>query len=175
MVKSKPSIVRMEYELDEGSAAKVMERLKVRYPRVEFTSHTTMNGFYARGTREELLAIRRELAPKPSTVPDKEFLKVDGDLADVCLLLKRLAPGCTYTPVQEHGVIVVKGPAYMVDQVRELAVHRCLEFDQTLTDFKLLDVSAEGLKTLGITLLPLDSHTEIRREFVNGEPLSELP
>lgn len=53
---------RMEYLLEQAPSTKVLDFLKGRYPDVEFTPHPTMNGFYARGSREDLLQIKHELA-----------------------------------------------------------------------------------------------------------------
>ncbi len=53
---------RAEYLLeDETSVTDTLEFLKAQYPDVEFTPHPQPNGFYAKGSREDLLQIKREL------------------------------------------------------------------------------------------------------------------
>lgn len=53
---------RMEYLLNDGlPAAKVIDFFRGQYPDVEFTQHPTTKGFFARGSREDLLSIKREL------------------------------------------------------------------------------------------------------------------
>lgn len=53
---------RVEYLLEEETpVADTLEFLKAQYPDVEFTPHPKLNGFYAEGSRENLLQIKREL------------------------------------------------------------------------------------------------------------------
>lgn len=63
---------RMEYLLEEAPSDKVVDYLICLYPRVRFTRHPTMNGFYALGTKEEYLAIKRALVDldRPEPWPD---------------------------------------------------------------------------------------------------------
>lgn len=53
---------RMLYIPDGIPSVSAIPYFQCRYPLVYFTQHPTMNGFYARGTRDEMLAIKRELA-----------------------------------------------------------------------------------------------------------------
>merc|ERR1711964_215530 len=73
-----PDAIRMEYLLEQAPSAKVVDFLKGEYEAVEFTPHPTMNGFYARGSKEDFLQIKRELAnldrvPEPPPPPLREF------------------------------------------------------------------------------------------------------
>jgi Ca-activated chloride channel family protein len=77
-IKTPIDTVRMEYLLDEAPSAKVLDFLKGQHPNVEFTLHPTKNGFYARGSREDLLQIKRELAnldrvPEPPPLTLREY------------------------------------------------------------------------------------------------------
>ncbi len=53
--------LRMEYLLQGIFSTAAVPYFQCRYPLVVFTQHPTMNGFYAMGNRDELLAIKREL------------------------------------------------------------------------------------------------------------------
>jgi len=69
---------RMEFLLEAAPAAKVMTFLEAEYANVEFSKHPTMNGFYAQGSREDLLQIKRELsnldrAPEPPPPPLRAY------------------------------------------------------------------------------------------------------
>lgn len=69
----------MEYFLDEAASAKVIHFLKAEYPNVGFAPHPRINGFFALGSKEELLQIKRELSPmdrvaSPSAPPLREYL-----------------------------------------------------------------------------------------------------
>lgn len=66
--------MRMEYLLEEAPSLKVIDFLSDQYERVKFTPHPTLNGFYAEGSREDLIQIKRELTnigryPEPPPVP----------------------------------------------------------------------------------------------------------
>lgn len=70
---------RFEVLFEEALAQEVLDGyLRSYYPRVTFWPHPTMNGFYAKGTRRELLSIKRDLlyldhpnwnAPLPLLLP----------------------------------------------------------------------------------------------------------
>ena len=69
----------LEYFLDEAVSAKVIDFLKGEYPNVGFAPHPTMNGFFALGSKEDLLQIKRELAhldrvPPPPAPPQRAYL-----------------------------------------------------------------------------------------------------
>lgn len=149
--------VRMEYLLEEAPSAKVLDFLKGSYPNVEFTPHPTMNGFYARGSREDLLQIKRELAnldrvPPPPAPPLREFLSVKyGDINEVRALLSTLVPDVVYNVDTRLNLIIAEGSPGAIDQVRELLAELDRPLDQVMVDLKVVDISDNGTKTLGVT------------------------
>lgn len=148
---------RMEYLLEEAPAAKVMDFLKGQYTDVEFTPHPTMNGFYARGTREELLQIKRELGnldriPEPPPPPLREFLSVKyGDINEVRALLSTLIPDVVYNVDTRLNLLIAEGSPGAIDQVRELLAELDRPLDQVMVDLKVVDITDNGTKNLGVT------------------------
>lgn len=53
--------VRMECLLDEASSATIVDLLKTEFPNVEFSPHPTVNGFFVRGSKDDLIKIKRKL------------------------------------------------------------------------------------------------------------------
>lgn len=64
----KLGVIRQEFLLESASAAKVMGFLQGEYGDVEFIPHPTMNGFYAVGSREDILKLKEEV-PKLDEEP----------------------------------------------------------------------------------------------------------
>ncbi len=64
--------LRMEYLLEHKDASELLESLRGKYPKVDFTPHPSMNGFYASGGKIDLLEIKHELEvadlPEPPTI-----------------------------------------------------------------------------------------------------------
>ena len=118
--------IRMEFLLEDAPSAKVVDFLKVEYPRVEFTPHPTMNGFYARGSKDELLQIKRELSsldrvPEPPAPPQREYLPVKyAAISEVRGLLSSMVPDVKYDLDTERNLLIVEGSPGAIDQVREL-------------------------------------------------------
>jgi type IV pilus secretin PilQ/predicted competence protein len=150
--------VRMEYLLEEASSAKVVDFLKGQYPRVKFTAHPTMNGFFANGSKEDLLQIKRELAnldrvPPPPAPPLREFLPVKyGDISEVRGLLGTMVPDVSYNVDVRQNLLIVEGSPGAIDQVRELLAELDRPLDQVMVDLKVVDISDNGTKSLGVQL-----------------------
>lgn len=148
---------RMEYLLEQAPSAKVVDFLKGEYPSVEFTSHPTMNGFYARGPKNDLLQIKRELAnldrvPEPPPPPLREFLSVKyGDINEVRTLLSTLVPDVTYNVDTRLNLLIAEGAPGAVDQAKELLAEIDRPLDQVMIDLKVIDISDNGTKNLGVT------------------------
>lgn len=64
----KMGFIRQEFLLESAPAAKVMGFLQGEYGDVEFIPHPTMNGFYAVGSREDILKLKEEV-PKLDEEP----------------------------------------------------------------------------------------------------------
>jgi type II secretory pathway component GspD/PulD (secretin) len=149
--------IRMEYLLEEAPSAKVVDFLKEEYPRVKFTPHPTMNGFYANGSKEDLLQIKRELAnldrvPEPPPPPLREFLPVKyGDISEIRGLLGTLVPDVQYNVDVRQSLLIVEGSPGAIDQVRELLAELDRPLDQVMIDLKVVDISDNGTKNLGVT------------------------
>jgi type II secretory pathway component GspD/PulD (secretin) len=150
--------VRMEYLLEEASSAKVVDFLKGEYPRVKFTPHPTMNGFFANGSKEDLLQIKRELAnldrvPPPPAPPLREFLPVKyGDISEVRGLLGTMVPDVSYNVDVRQNLLIVEGSPGAIDQVRELLAELDRPLDQVMIDLKVVDISDNGQKSLGVQI-----------------------
>ena len=148
--------VRMEYLLEEAPAAKVVDFLKENYPRVKFTAHPTMNGFYANGSKEDLLQIKRELSnldrvPEPPPPPLREFLPVKyADIAEVRGLLGTLVPDVQYNVDARQSMLIVEGSPGAIDQLRELLAELDRPLDQVMVDLKVVDITDNGTKNLGV-------------------------
>ncbi len=173
--------VRMEYLLEEAPSAKVLEFLKGSYPNVEFTAHPTMNGFYARGSREDLLQIKRELAnldriPEPPPPPLREFLSVKyGDVNDVRTLLSTLVPDVVYNVDTRLNLIIAEGSPGAIDQVRELLAEIDRPLDQVMIDLKVVDISDNGSKSLGVTWGGGDTPYQVNTlfsEYATGQTIT---
>jgi len=152
-----PDAIRMEYLLEQAPSAKVVDFLKGEYEAVEFTPHPTMNGFYARGSKEDLLQIKRELAnldrvPEPPPPPLREFLPVKyGDIAEIRGLLGTLVPDVQYNVDTRQNLLIVEGSPGAIDQVRELLAELDRPLDQVMIDLKVVDITDNGSKSLGVT------------------------
>jgi type II secretory pathway component GspD/PulD (secretin) len=176
--------VRMEYLLEEAPSAKVLDFLKGQYADVEFTPHPTMNGFYARGSRDELLQIKRELAnldriPEPPPPPLREFLSVKyGEINEVRALLSTLVPDVVYNVDTRLNLIIAEGSPGAIDQVRELLAELDRPLDQVMVDLKVVDISDNGSKNLGVTWgapqAPFQVSTQFN-EYAVGQDIRRNP
>jgi type II secretory pathway component HofQ len=176
--------IRMEYLLEEAPSAKVVDFLKDEYSRVKFTPHPTMNGFYASGSRDDLLQIKRELAnldrvPEPPAPPLREFLPVKyGDISEIRALLGTLVPDVQYNVDARQEVIIVEGTPGAIDQVREMLAELDKPLDQVMIDLKVVDISDNGSKNLGVSWssnqAPFTLQTTLREQAV-GQTVNRTP
>lgn len=118
--------VRVEYLLEEAPSAKVVDYLSGKYDRVQFRQHPTMNGFYANGSREDLLQIKQELAtldqtPEPSPPLGRPILVVrHADPSKTRDHLATLVPDATIQVDTHLSALTVEGPPGTFEQVQEL-------------------------------------------------------
>ncbi|MEW6281622.1 MAG: secretin N-terminal domain-containing protein [Candidatus Eremiobacterota bacterium] len=148
--------VRQEFILEAAPAAKVVEFLQGQYPEVKFTPHPTMNGFYAAGSKKDILSIKSELpnldrVPPPPEPPAREFLSVKyGDVQQVQNLLKTLVPDLQYNVDERLKLLVVEGTPSAIDQAKGLLAELDRPLDQVMIDVKVVDLTESGAKRLGV-------------------------
>lgn len=148
--------VRQEFILEAAPAAKVVEFLQGQYLTVKFTPHPTMNGFYAVGSKKDILSIKSELpnldrVPEPPPPPQREFLYVKyGDIQNVQNLLKTLVPDLQYNADERLGMLIVEGSPAAIDQAKQLLAELDRPADQVMIDVKVVDLTEGGQKRLGI-------------------------
>lgn len=137
-VKVPADSIRMEYLLEEAPSAKVLEFLKPEYTAVKFTPHPTMNGFFARGSREDLLQIKRELGnldrvPEPPSPPLREYLPVKyGDVNEIRALLGNVIPDVQYNVDSRQSMLIVEGAPGRINEVREMLSELSLPIESSL-------------------------------------------
>lgn len=160
--KTKSSSIRknlMEkmYRLEVAPAAGVVEFLKGSYPDVVFTAHPSTNGFFAKGTKSELLEIQNRLgdldqAPVAPPAPTREYIPVKyGEIADVQNLVKTLVPNVQLSTDTRLGLLIVDGTDAEIEQVQEVLARLDKPVDQVMLDVKVVDLSESGSKNLGVT------------------------
>lgn len=150
-------LISQEFLLEAAPAAKVVEFLKTQFPLVEFTQHPTMNGFFARGTRQELRDIKAQLpnldrVPDPLPPPRREFIPIKyGAPRDIQNLAKTMVPDLQYNVDERLGLLIVEGSDAAIEQLQELLATIDRPLDQVMLDVKVVDLSENGSKTLGAT------------------------
>jgi type II secretory pathway component GspD/PulD (secretin) len=149
--------IRQEILLEKAPAAKVIGFLEGQYKDVLFTPHPTMNGFYATGSKKDVLQIKSEVpnldkVPEPPAPPQREFVPVKyGDLNEIKSLLATLVPDVQYNVDSRRQVLILEGAPGAIDQVKELLAEIDRPLDQVMIDCKIVDLSENGSKTLGMT------------------------
>lgn len=148
--------VTQEFFLEAAPAAKIMEFLGGQYPDVVFTAHPTMNGFYARGSVEDLKGIKSALPnldqmPPAPAPPRREYLPVNyAKVADMATAVKSLVPDAQVIPDERLSLLVVEGSDEIISRVEEVLANLDRNLEQVMLDCKVVDLSESGSKTLGI-------------------------
>lgn len=149
--------VTQEFFLEVAPAAKIMEFLGGQYPDVIFTAHPTMNGFYAKGTVEDLKAIKAALpnldqVPPPPPAPRREYLPVNyAKVSDMATAVKSLVPEANVIPDERLSLLIVEGSDEIITRVEEVLANLDRNLEQVMLDCKVVDLSESGSKTLGIS------------------------
>jgi type II secretory pathway component GspD/PulD (secretin) len=149
--------IRQEVLLEKAPAAKVIGFLEGQYKNVVFTPHPTMNGFYVLGSRADVLQIKSEVpnldrVPEPPTPPQREFVPIKyGDLNEIKSLLATLVPDVQYNVDSRRQVLILEGAPGAIDQVKELLAELDRPVDQVMIDCKVVDLSENGSKSIGMT------------------------
>lgn len=148
--------VTQEFFLEAAPAAKIMEFLGGMYPDVVFTPHPTMNGFYAKGTVEDLKSIKAALpsldqVPPPPPAPRREYMPVNyAKIADMATAVKNLVPEAQVVPDERLSLLIVEGTDDVIARVEEVLANLDRNLEQVMLDCKVVDLSESGTKSLGI-------------------------
>ncbi len=148
--------VTQEFFLEAAPAAKIMEFLGGMYPDVVFTPHPTMNGFYAKGTVEDLKSIKAALpgldqVPPPPPAPRREYMPVNyAKIADMATAVKSLVPEAQVIPDERLSLLIVEGTDDVIARVEEVLANLDRNLEQVMLDCKVVDLSESGTKSLGI-------------------------
>lgn len=159
--KTKSSSVRrnlaeQEFVLEAAPAANIVEFLKGQYPDVVFTPHPTINGFYAKGTQQELKEIKSKLPnldqiPAPPPAPRREYITVNYGKADeIQTLLTTLVPDVGLSLDKRMGILIVEGTDEQIEQVQEVLANIDRPLKQVMLDFKVVELNETGSKNLGV-------------------------
>ncbi len=176
------NLISQEFQLESATAAVVMEFLKKQYPDVEFTQHPTLNGFFAKGTRNELRQIKGSLpsldqVPAAAPPPRREFIPVNyGEGGKVLELVGKFVTDATCTLDDRLGVLIVEGSDEAIGQVRDLLAEIDKPKRQVMLDVKVVDLTESGSKSLGVTWGSVDSvgtfsttFSEMIRDITTGQ------
>ena len=147
--------IRQEIFLEQAPAAKVIAALQARYQNVEFIPHPTQNGFFAVGSRRDILEIKISV-PELDQPPDqnetqlvREFATVRfGDLEEIRSLLATLVPDVTLTVDQRQSTLIFEGTPAAIAQAKELLEQLDQPLDQVVLECKLVRVSEAALSKL---------------------------
>ena len=148
--------VRQEILLEKAPAAKVIGFLQGQYKNVEFIPHPTMNGFYAVGTRSDILQIKNDVpnldrVPELPPPPTREFVQVKyGDLNEVKSLLATLVPDVQMNVDTRQSTLILEGAPGAIEQAKELLDQLDKPLDQVVIECKVVDLTEAGRKNVGI-------------------------
>lgn len=121
-----PVLTRREILLDHAPAAKVISFLQSQYRNVQFIPHSTLNGFYAIGSKREVLQICAEIPnldkepvlPKP---PIREFYQVKyADIEEVSSLLRTMVPDVKMEIIEHTMTLSLEGDPRAIEQAKDL-------------------------------------------------------
>jgi len=149
--------VRQEIILEKAPAAKVISFLQGQYKNVEFIPHPTMNGFYVRGSKADVLSIRSEVpnldkVPDPVAPPQREFIKIKyADLNEAKSLLATLVPDVQMNVDSRQTTLILEGAPGAIEQAKELLDNIDRPLDQVMIEAKVVDLSESGRKAIGMT------------------------
>lgn len=154
--KRKVGAIRQEILLEKAPAAKVIGFLQGQYKDVEFIPHPTMNGFYAVGSRSDILQIKNDV-PNLDKVPDvppppqREFVQVKyGDLNEVKSLLATLVPDVQMNVDTRQSTLILEGSPGAIEQAKELLDQLDQPLDQVVMECKVVDLTEAGRKNIGV-------------------------
>lgn len=154
--KTRKGAIRQEILLEKAPAAKVIGFLQGQYKDVEFIPHPTMNGFYAVGSRSEILQIKNDVpnldrVPEVPPPPQREFVQVKyGDLNEVKSLLATLVPDVQMNVDTRQSTLILEGSPGAIEQAKELLDQLDRPLDQVVIECKVVDLTEAGRKNIGV-------------------------
>ena len=154
--KTRKGAIRQEILLEKAPAAKVIGFLQGQYKDVEFIPHPTMNGFYAVGSRSEILQIKNDVpnldrVPELPPPPTREFVQVKyGDLNEVKSLLATLVPDVQMNVDTRQSTLILEGAPGAIEQAKELLDQLDKPLDQVVIECKVVDLTEAGRKNVGV-------------------------
>lgn len=170
----------LEFLLQEVSTDEALRVLKGRYPWVRFKPYSTMAGFYATGSREDLLSMKREMdsidwRPKPPAEPVCEYFSVpkyEGywdarDPVETIAFLSQRFPEATYRYDDRCDLLMVVATPDLMDDIRDWVKPVDKKMDQVMHILNVMVVSENGLGMLRPTLTPLSCRV-IQRDTLTG-------
>jgi type II secretory pathway component GspD/PulD (secretin) len=154
--KVRKDAIRQEILLEKAPAAKVIGFLQGQYKDVEFIPHPTMNGFYAVGSRHDILQIKNDVpnldkVPEVPPPPQREFVQVKyGDLNEVKSLLATLVPDVQMNVDTRQSTLILEGSPGAIEQAKELLDQLDQPLDQVVMECKVVDLTEAGRKNIGV-------------------------
>lgn len=154
--KTRKGAIRQEILLEKAPAAKVIGFLQGQYKDVEFIPHPTMNGFYAVGSRSDILQIKNDVpnldrVPELPPPPQREFVQVKyGDLNEVKSLLATLVPDVQMNVDTRQSTLILEGSPGAIEQAKELLDQLDRPLDQVVIECKVVDLTEAGRKNIGV-------------------------
>lgn len=151
------SYIRREILLERAPAAKVIGALQMQFKHLEFIPHATLNGFYAIGSRKDVLAavvLIPELdvsQQEDSTETIRDFVQVKyGSLAEVKSLLETLVPNVVITLDNPQSTLIFEGTPLAVEQAKELLDQLDRPLDEVVLECKMVVLTAAGQSNLDL-------------------------
>lgn len=148
--------VRQEILLEKAPAAKVISFLQGQYKDVEFIPHPTMNGFYAVGSKKDVLSIKADV-PNLDKVPDapppptREFIQVKyADLNEAKSLLATMVPDVQMNVDTRQSTLILEGAPGAIEQAKDLLDQIDKPLDQVVIECKVVDLTEAGRKNIGV-------------------------
>lgn len=180
--KPQGSDIRREILLERAPAAKVIGALQMQFKDLEFIPHPTRNGFYAVGSRKDILAavvLIPELdvsQQEDSSETIQDFVQVKyGDLAELKSLIETLVPDVRFDFDESQSTLILEGTPLAVEQAKELLDQLDRPLDQVVLECKMVGLTAAGQSNLGLEWDPQAwSGEEIQGlRVVSGESTGE--
>ena len=116
--------IRQEILLEKAPAAKLISYFEHRFQNVKFSPHPTMNGFYATGSKRDILSIKTQISSldgtPESTWPRREAIRVHySDLNEISEQMRAIFPTVELVVDEEKGCLNVYGPPDDIERIKK--------------------------------------------------------